>query len=82
MPTANKNSSLRNFIIPNLGYDVRTYEYASLEEEEGLNRELCNILREAAKKVLFFSGPATKEKNTFFNVMKKFLWPLSRGGGG
>ena len=24
----------------------------------------------------------TKEKRTFFNVGKKFLWPLSRAGGG
>ena len=54
-------------------------------------------LREAAKKSVFFIGPATKRgrgvrawplrKNTFFEALKKILenmlWPLSsRGRGG
>ena len=52
------------------------------------------MLREAAKKVRFLvagplvgegglNGCATKEKRTFSLMEgKKFLWPISRGGGG
>ena len=87
------------------------------------HKDIPDCIREAAKKVLFFSGPATKtgvgevrarplrKKELFFYIFtyfspkivetffwsksvsgyfktkkikteKKFLWPLSRGGGG
>ena len=40
------------------------------------------LVREAAKKVLFLVAGPLRKKRTFFNVRKKFLWPLSRVGGG
>ena len=54
-----------------------------------LNTFFSHLVRKAAKKVLFLvTGPlrgrgcATKEKRFFLMKGKKFLWPLSRGGGG